>query len=152
MKAVSAWLEPQEGVSWGCHVTWRRRARVREGGRERYQTTRGEAKDARWLQTKGGHLLSFQDGEAMYAVRMERDRVLMVRRGEVSLTQIFAAGKSQDLVLRAYGKELPVRAETRSVEVSVGEAGGRAHVIFDLTYADDVEQSVDLVFQWVRRS
>ncbi|WP_242549553.1 DUF1934 domain-containing protein [Alicyclobacillus mali (ex Roth et al. 2021)] len=149
---MSTWLEPQEGVSWGCHVTWRRRARMNEGGRARYQTTRGEAKDARWLQTKGGHLLSFQDDEAVYAVRMERHRVLMVRRGDVSLTQIFAAGKSQDLVLRAYGKELPVRAETRSVEVSVGEAGGRAHVTFDLMYADEAEQSVDLVFQWVRRS
>ncbi|SIS73103.1 Uncharacterized beta-barrel protein YwiB, DUF1934 family [Alicyclobacillus vulcanalis] len=139
-------------MSWDCHVTWRRRARLHDERRTRYETTRGEARDARWLHVKGGHLLSFQDGEALYVVRMERDRVLMVRRGEVSLTQIFAEGKSQDLVLRAHGKELPVRAETRSVEVSVGEAGGRAHVTFDLVYADQEAQFVDLVFQWVRRS
>ncbi len=152
MSAVGAWLEPQEGASWTCHVTWRRRARVCEGERVRYETTRGEAKEARWLHVKGGHLLSYRDAEGSYAVRLERDRVLMVRRGAVSLTQVFAAGKSQDLVLRAYGRELPVRAETKSVEVSVGESGGRSRVLFDLAYADGVLQSVDLVFQWVRPS
>ncbi|WP_236011001.1 DUF1934 domain-containing protein [Alicyclobacillus fructus] len=148
---MTPWLEPQEGASWPCRVTWRRRARVREGGRDRYQTTRGDAPDGRWLQTGGAHVLSFQDGEAVYAVRIQRDRVLMSRRGEVTLTQDFVAGKAQELVLRAYGRELALRAETHAVEVSVGESGGRARVTFDLIYPGEPQQSVDLVFQWFRR-